>query len=123
MKALRKKTAPRTAARMRRHRKVRRRVTGSAERPRLVVFRSLGNVYAQVIDDVRGATLVQASSLEKGAPEGDGKIGRSKFVGKAIAERSREAGISTVTFDRNGYLYHGRVKALAEAARENGLEF
>ena len=110
--------------RIRRYR-IRRRVIGSAERPRLSVFRSSKHIYAQVIDDLRGVTLAAASSREDLASrvEGKGKTAVSTAVGKLVAERAREQGVEKVCFDRGGYLYHGRVKALAEAAREAGLEF
>jgi len=106
------------------HRRIRRKISGTAERPRLCVYRSLNHIYAQVIDDLRGTTLVAASTLEKEA-RGDtgGNLGGAKLVGKMIAERAKEKGIGAVVFDRGGYLYHGRIKALAEAARENGLNF
>ena len=109
-----------------RHARVRRKVTGTAERPRLAVFRSLKQVYVQVIDDTRGVTLVAASSIEpaiKGQENGRTKTGTSALVGSLIAERARDRGVTTVTFDRAGYKYHGRVKSLAEAARKGGLEF
>jgi large subunit ribosomal protein L18 len=113
------------AARQRRHRRIRVSLTGTRERPRLNVFRSLQHIYAQVIDDVTGTTLAAASTNEPdvrgGAPSS--KTDRARSVGKHIAERAKEHGISTVVFDRGGYLYHGRVKALADAAREAGLEF
>ena len=105
------------------HERLRARVRGSAERPRLAVFRSLKHIYAQVIDDMQGRTLVAASSAEKNASSGGGNLTGAKAVGRLIAERSREKGINRVVFDRGGYLYHGRVKALADAAREAGLEF
>jgi large subunit ribosomal protein L18 len=109
-----------------RHARVRRKVQGSPERPRLCVFRSLRHIYAQVIDDARGHTLVAASSQEG---EGDRespvqpKVTASQAVGKLVAERALAQGITQVVFDRGGYKYHGRVKALAEASREGGLEF
>jgi large subunit ribosomal protein L18 len=109
-----------------RHARVRRKVTGTAERPRLAVFRSLKQVYAQVIDDTRGVTLTAASSIEpaiKGRENGRTKTETSGLVGSLIAERARDKGVTTVTFDRAGYKYHGRVKSLAEAARKGGLEF
>ena len=114
------------AARRRRQRRIRAKIAGTAERPRLNVFRSLNNVYAQVIDDDTGHTLVAASTLESSlAEELDGKTKKeqARVVGRLIAERSLEAGIHTVVFDRGGYPYHGRVKAVAEGAREGGLEF
>jgi len=107
-----------------RHYRVRKRVSGSVERPRLSVFRSGKHIYAQVIDDTKGATLVAASSRETvGAIENPGKVGRSFAVGKLLAERAKEKGVQKVCFDRGGYLYHGRVKALADGARSAGLEF
>ena len=108
--------------RLRVHARIRRRVQGSSERPRLAVFRSLKHIYAQVIDDSKGHTLVSASSAEKTGSSG-GNVAGAKSIGKLIAERARDKGVKTVVFDRGGYLYHGRVKALAEAAREGGLEF
>jgi large subunit ribosomal protein L18 len=109
--------------RLRIHKRIRARVSGSAERPRLAVYRSLKHIYAQVIDDRAGRTLVSASSNDKGAKVGGGNVAGAKEIGRAIAERAKEKGITRVVFDRGGYLYHGRVKALAEAAREAGLEF
>lgn len=103
--------------------RIRRRMSGTAERPRLTVFRSNKEMYAQIVDDVEGKTLVAASSMEKGFDKQGTKSDIASFVGKNIAERAKQAGITTVVFDRNGYLYHGRVKSLAEAARENGLKF
>ena len=113
-------------ARQRRHARVRKRVVGTAERPRLCVFRSLKHIYAQVIDDTQGHTLVAASTLDAEVRPGLGgkdKADQAKAVGEVLAERATEAGIKQVVFDRGGYLYHGRVKALADAAREGGLEF
>jgi large subunit ribosomal protein L18 len=111
-------------ARKRRHARIRRTVHGTASRPRLVVYRSNAGIYAQCIDDRAGHTLAAASSLDKGLePDGDGKLGTAKAVGKLVAERAREAGISTVVFDRGGNRYTGRVAALADGAREGGLEF
>lgn len=107
--------------------RIRKRVKGSAERPRLVVFRSLNNIYAQLVDDVTGKTICSVSNISKDVKSaGEGKttkISKSKLVGKKIAERANELKIKKVVFDRNGYLYHGRVKAVADAAREAGLEF
>ena len=104
------------------HSRIRKKVSGSAERPRLAVFRSLNHIYAQVIDDVSGKTLATASTAEKalGLKTG-GNVEAAKTVGKAISERAQAAGISNVVFDRGGYLYHGRVKALIDATREAGL--
>lgn len=109
--------------RIKRHKRVRAKISGTPERPRLCVFRSETNIYAQVIDDVNGVTLVSASSLEKDfACEGT-KSDAAKQVGVNVAERAKAKGIETVVFDRGGYVYHGRVKALAEGAREGGLQF
>jgi len=108
--------------RMRIHTRIRRRVKGSQERPRLAVFRSVKHIYAQVIDDAQGHTVVAASSNEKNGANG-GNLAGAKSDGKLIAERAKDKGIKLVVFDRGGYLYHGRVKALADAAREAGLEF
>ncbi len=108
------------------HARVRTRVTGTPERPRLCVYRSLGHIYAQIIDDRNGRTLVSASSVDKESKKnlkGGGNIASAKAVGKFIAERAKGAGVVKVVFDRGGYKYHGRVKALADAAREAGLQF
>lgn len=110
------------AQRIKRHKRVRAKVSGTPECPRLNVFRSEKNIYAQVIDDVNGVTLCAASSVEKDFVGGGNKEAAKK-VGLAIAERAKAKGISTVVFDRGGYIYHGRVQALAEGAREGGLEF
>jgi len=107
---------------MRIHARIRHRVHGSEERPRLAVFRSVKHIYAQVIDDTKGHTVVSASSNEKNAAAG-GNVAGAKAIGKLVAERAKEKGIKAVVFDRGGYLYHGRVKALADSAREAGLEF
>ncbi len=111
------------------HTRIRKKVLGTPERPRLNVYRSVNHIYAQVIDDAKGVTLVSATSVEKGKgikgekrPTG-GNVSSAKEVGKMIAERAKEKGISKVVFDRGGYLYHGRIKALADAARAAGLEF
>jgi large subunit ribosomal protein L18 len=109
--------------RQRIHERIRQKVRGSAERPRLAVFRSVANIYVQVIDDGQGVTLVSASTIEKGKRTNGGNLAAAKSVGKLIAERAKEKGIAKVVFDRGGYLYHGRVKALADAARDAGLEF
>ena len=112
--------------RLRKHDRVRKKISGTPERPRLCVFRSLSNVYAQIIDDTTGTTLVAASTLDealKGKLEFGGNIEASTAVGKLIAEKALAKDIKQVVFDRGGYVYHGRVKALAEAAREGGLEF
>jgi len=108
--------------RLRIHTRIRRRVKGTEQRPRLAVFRSVKHIYAQVIDDSKGHTVVAASSSEKNGANG-GNLAGAKNVGKMVAERAKDKGIKAVVFDRGGYLYHGRVKALAEAAREAGLEF
>jgi large subunit ribosomal protein L18 len=109
--------------RQRIHERIRRRVAGTQERPRLAVFRSLNHIYAQVIDDGPGHTLVAASTTEKDLRGKGGNVEGAKLIGKTLAERAKSKGISRVVFDRGGYLYHGRVKALADAAREAGLEF
>ena len=111
------------AQRLKRHRRVRAKISGTAERPRLAVFRSSKNIYAQLIDDVAGNTLVAAASNEKGFGIYGGNCDAAKKVGALIAERALAKGIENVVFDRGGYVYHGRVQALAEAARESGLKF
>ncbi|HYL09181.1 MAG TPA: 50S ribosomal protein L18 [Candidatus Acidoferrales bacterium] len=116
----------RDAHRRRVHQRVRTRVVGTPERPRLCVFRSLGHIYAQVIDDRAGRTLVSASSIDaevRKQLKGGGNLAAAKVIGKTVAERARAAKIEQVVFDRGGYKYHGRVKALADAAREAGLKF
>lgn len=118
--------ATRAQARQRRHARVRRKVSGTAERPRLNVYRSNQHIYAQVIDDITGQTLVSASTLDKDLRVELSEMSsedRAKAVGKAVAERANAAGIQAVVFDRGGYPYHGRVKILAEASREAGLAF
>jgi large subunit ribosomal protein L18 len=105
------------------HQRIRRKLRGTAERPRLAVFRSVAHIYAQVIDDAEGKTLVSASSVDKGAKTNGGNVAAAKAIGTTVAERAKEKGIKRVVFDRGGYQYHGRVKALAEAARAAGLEF
>ena len=120
------KKADKNANRLQRHKRVRRKITGTTQRPRLCVFRSSNNIYAQIIDDANRVTLTAASSLDaevKGAVNHGGNKEAAKMVGEMIAKRAIEKGITEVVFDRGGYLYHGRVKALAEAAREAGLEF
>lgn len=118
------KKISRNEARMARHSRIRTKVSGTAECPRLCVFRSNKQISAQIIDDTKGITLVQASSLDKDLKIANGgNVEAAKLVGKSIAEKAKKAKIKTVVFDRSGYLYHGRVEALAEAARENGLEF
>jgi large subunit ribosomal protein L18 len=104
------------------HSRIRAKLSGTGERPRLNVYRSLNHIYAQVIDDQKGETLVSASTLQAKAKTG-GNVAAAKEIGKAIAEQAAAKGIKQVVFDRGGYLYHGRVKALADAAREAGLEF
>ena len=111
------------AQRDKRHIRVRAKISGTPERPRLCVFRSESNIYAQVIDDVAGRTLCAASSVEKDFGMYGGNVEAAKKVGKAVAERAVAMGISEVVFDRGGYVYHGRVQALAEGAREGGLQF
>ena len=111
------------AQRIKRHNRVRGKISGTAERPRLSVFRSENNIYAQIIDDVAGVTLVSASTVEKGFEGNGGNVEAAKKIGSKIAERALAKGIEEVVFDRGGYIYHGRVKALAEAAREGGLKF
>jgi large subunit ribosomal protein L18 len=106
------------------HIRIRKKLRGTTERPRLTVFRSTAHIYAQVIDDTKGVTLVAASSTEKaGEKKTGGNVAAAKEIGKRVAERAKENGINKVVFDRGGYIYHGRVKALADAAREAGLEF
>jgi large subunit ribosomal protein L18 len=109
--------------RMRIHKRIRRKLAGTAERPRLAIYRSVAHIYAQVIDDSQGATLVAASSVDKGGKTNGGNLAAAKAIGKILAERAKEKGIKAVVFDRGGYRYHGRVKALADAARAAGLEF
>ncbi len=104
------------------HRRIRRRLRGTEARPRLAVFRSLNHIYAQVIDDDKGHTVVAASSNEKNGIDG-GNVAGAKAIGKLVAQRAQEKGVKSVVFDRGGYIYHGRVKALADAAREAGLVF
>ncbi len=115
----------RSVVRKRVHQRVRNKVQGTTQRPRLNVFRSLNHIYAQIIDDATSSTLVSASTLTKKGEEKlvGGNVEAAKIVGKMVAERAQEKGIKRVVFDRGGYLYHGRVKALADAAREAGLEF
>jgi large subunit ribosomal protein L18 len=105
------------------HRRIRRKLAGTAERPRLAVFRSVAHIYAQVIDDAAATTLVSASSVDKGGKSNGGNVMAAKAIGKLVAQRAQEKGIKQVVFDRGGYQYHGRIKALADAAREAGLEF
>jgi large subunit ribosomal protein L18 len=115
----------RNVIRKRVHTRIREKMTGTAERPRLNVYRSLNHIYTQLIDDVNGVTVAAASSMGKKNEEQvyGGNVAAAKLVGKLIAERAQEKGIKKIVFDRGGYLYHGRVKALADAAREAGLDF
>lgn len=114
----------RNEVRLRVHKRIRRKVAGTGERPRLAVYRSVTHIYAQVIDDSKGHTLAAASSAEKDSKvKSGGNLAGAKEVGALVATRAKEKGIKAVVFDRGGYLYHGRVKALADAAREAGLEF
>ena len=117
------KKEAKNVARVRRHERVRTKISGTAERPRLCVFRSNKNIAVQVIDDVAGNTLVAASTLDKEVKTKASNIEAAKEVGELIAKRAIKAGIKNVVFDRGGYIYHGKIKALAEAAREAGLEF
>ena len=109
--------------RLKRHARVRGKISGTAERPRLSVFRSESNIYAQIIDDVAGNTLCSASTVEKGFEGNGGNVEAAKKIGETIAKRALEKGIENVVFDRGGYIYHGRVAALAEGAHEGGLKF
>ena len=119
------KTNPSTVARLKRAKRIRTKVNGTSERPRLSVYKSCKHIYAQIIDDSIGKTLVSMSTLDKsfGAADEKGNIAAAKKVGEAIAERAKAAGISKVVFDRGGYIYHGRIKALSDGAREGGLDF
>jgi large subunit ribosomal protein L18 len=120
----RQKASERRSARLRRHRHVRKRIFGTPDRPRLVVFRSARHIYAQVIDDVAGRTIAGASTLDSSLRAKQGrKSERAKAVGALVAERAKAAGVERVAFDRGGYAYHGRVAALADGAREGGLQF
>ena len=116
-------TKKKSLARLKIKRRVRGKLSGTPERPRLSVFRSNKQIYAQIIDDSNGLTLASASSINKNAAKGLPKLEQAANVGKMIAESAKNAGIETVIFDRNGYLYHGRVKQLADSAREGGLKF
>ncbi|MCC6368681.1 MAG: 50S ribosomal protein L18 [Bryobacterales bacterium] len=119
-----KKLVNRDEVRRRIHKRIRKRLSGEAERPRLAVFRSTNHIYAQVIDDRQGRTIVAASSTQKSAAVGSGgNVAGAKAIGKLVAELALAKGIKKVVFDRGGFLYHGRIKALADAAREAGLEF
>ena len=117
------KTVNKNAMRLKRHVRVRGKISGTPERPRLNVFRSNANIYAQIIYDVNGVTLVSANTLEKEFEGATGNCEAAKKVGAVLAERAKAKGIEEVVFDRGGYVYHGRVAALAEGARENGLKF
>ena len=120
------KKANKNASRLQRHKRVRRKITGTTQRPRLCVFRSSNNIYAQIIDDTNRVTVVSASSLDaeiKGAVNHGGNKEAARKVGELVAKRAVEKGITEVVFDRGGYLYHGRVQELAEGAREAGLKF
>ncbi len=119
------KISPKTAGRLKRIRRIRKKISGTAERPRLRVFKSNKHIYAQIIDDTQGKTLVSMSTVDKSfvAGEESAKVPVAKEVGKLLAARAKGAGIQKVVFDRGGYLYHGRVKSLSEGAREGGLEF
>jgi large subunit ribosomal protein L18 len=119
-----KVVASRTASRVKRHERLRLRLSGTDARPRLAVFRSLNHIYAQVIDDISGTTVAAASSLDTGLKGAAGtKVDDAKRVGQLVAERAKAAGVDKVVFDRAGFKYHGRVRSLAEAAREAGLDF
>ncbi len=116
----------RTEARLKRKRRIRKKILGTSDRPRLTIFRSARHIYAQLIDDTKGSTIVSASSIEesvKGGQAFDSKKSQAVHIGKLIAERAISKGVKKVVFDRNGYLYHGRVKAISDGAREAGLEF
>ena len=115
--------ASKNSARLRRHKRVRGKISGVADRPRLNVFRSANNIYAQVIDDKAGVTLCSASTVEKEFTGKGGNKEAAREIGKIIAKRAQEKGITTVVFDRGGYIFHGRVKELADGAREGGLNF
>ena len=117
------KKPDKNTARLKRHARVRKKISGTAAHPRLNVFRSTKHIYAQLIDDVAGVTLASASSMEKGFEGFGGNKEAAKKVGMAIARKAQEKGISEIVFDRSGYIYHGRVKELAEGAREGGLKF
>jgi len=109
--------------RVRIHQRIRQRMKGTPPRPRLAVYRSLAHIYAQVIDDISGTTIASASSNEKSSSVVGGNVAGAKEIGKLVAQRAQEKGVKKVVFDRGGYLYHGRIKAIADAAREAGLEF
>ena len=105
------------------HTRIRRKLAGTAERPRLAVFRSVSHIYAQLIDDAAGATIASASTVDKGGRTKGGNVAAASAIGKLVAERAKEKGVKSVVFDRGGFKYHGRIKALADAARTAGLEF
>ncbi len=119
------RTNPRTTARAKRISRIRKKITGTSEKPRLCVFKSNKHIYAQIVDDAAGKTIAAMSTVDKSFEQGEdsGKISAAKVVGIAIAERAKAAGVSQVVFDRGGYIYHGRVKSLSEGAREGGLKF
>ncbi len=119
------KTNPRSIARAKRVKRIRKKISGTAQRPRLCVFKSSKHIYAQVIDDVSGTTVASMSTVNKDFTPGEdkGKVSAAKKVGALIAEKAKAAGVSEVVFDRGGYIYHGRVKALSDGAREGGLKF
>jgi large subunit ribosomal protein L18 len=127
MEVIMAKTSPRLKARLRRKQHIRKHLSGTAERPRMVVFRSSKHIYAQIIDDERGVTIAAASSLipeiRSKAGDFEDKKAAAKEVGRIVGQRAKEKGVNAVAFDRSGFLYHGRVKALADAAREVGLDF
>ncbi len=119
-------TNPKTLARIKRKSRIRKKISGTPDQPRLSIFRSARHMYAQIVDDTAGKTLVTASSVEKAFKEQskfENKIAGANFIGKLIAQRAKEKGIEKVVFDRNGFLYHGRVKAVSDGAREAGLKF
>ncbi|MEK7315905.1 MAG: 50S ribosomal protein L18 [Candidatus Eisenbacteria bacterium] len=124
---MKSKATPRLKGRHRRHMRIRKKVSGTAERPRLTVYRSLNHIYVQLVDDLAGRTILTISSSHKDVSSvltgAKGKLAASKAVGKRVAQMAKEKGIERVCFDRGGYLYHGRVKAVAEGAREGGLNF
>lgn len=120
------KMNPRALSRLKRKKRIRKKISGTPEKPRLSVFRSAKHIYAQVIDDTAGQTITAASTLDAGIKantEAKGKVGVAQLVGKLVAERALEKGVKQVVFDRNGFLYHGRIKAISDGAREAGLAF
>ncbi len=121
-----KRINPSRTARLKRKKSIRKKISGTPDRPRLCVFRSARHIYAQIVDDTRGHTLAAASTLEKAIRDeavSGGKIGKARRIGEQVAKRAQEKGVERVVFDRNGFLYHGRVKALSEGARKAGLKF